>query len=201
MPRNLKSTTFSLAQGLRTQYDPASNEGQGLLMGRNADGFDEFRSVGKTPGSTRVSASFSGPVSSLHQFEFFDLDKVQRRLQIGFRGDTGSGYLIDPSTGAITLITHYGAVGLANEPLCEVQMGNTLFLSSPNSWQPTTGGLLYDGNNCTGSPPTPPTCRAGTVRGKGPIGMKERHLLDILHDRKPLVLRPTATVPTKTRSG
>jgi CBS domain-containing protein len=29
--------------------------------------------------------------------------------------------------------------------------------------------------------------------------MKERHLLDILHDRKPLVLRPTATVQEACR--
>lgn len=146
--RNLPSHRFELYRGIATNLRPDELATKFMFSQQNMDSFDRFRTVGKVPGSTAVSAAHGAAVLSLHAFEFFDLSGVQQRHQLSFAADGVFRY-IDPSTGTLTsLLTSLEAT----EPLRSVKSRNLLFLTSPalrGKTATVTGGIKYDGTRVT----------------------------------------------------
>lgn len=142
--RNLPSHRFELFRGVATNLRPDELAGKYMRSVQNMDSFDRFRTIGKAPGSTRVSASHGAAVLSLHQFEYFDLAGDEQRKQLSFAAD-GVLRLIDPSTGALTTLHS----SLAAEPLREAEYSNRLHLTSPSQYSLSTGGIKYDGTRTT----------------------------------------------------
>ena len=139
--RRLPSHQLIAANGLQTNFEPESIAGVGLTTAQNVDGFDEFRSVGKVPGSTRVSDSHGAAVVSLHMFEYSDLTLTRQRKQVSLAAD-GVLRLINADKSLTSLTT-----GMAPEALCQVQMLDRMFLSGPSQLALATGGIQYDGTN------------------------------------------------------
>lgn len=140
MARNLKSVEFGLPLGLATNYTPQSTAGSYLLQAQNVDSFDEFRSLGKVPGSTRQSNDHSGTVRSIHQFEYTGLDLVRRREQLSFGNSTL--YRINGDKTLTSL-----QASMADEPLVSATLLDRLHLTSKNQRALPTGGIKYDGTN------------------------------------------------------
>jgi hypothetical protein len=142
--RNLPSHRFELHRGIATNLRPDELAGKFMFTQQNMDSFDRFRTVGKVPGSTAVSATHGAAVLSLHQFEFFSLAGVLTRHQLSFAAD-GVLRLIDPSTGALTTVVS----GLTSDIMRGIKARNLLFLTSPEQRALATGGLKYDGTRTT----------------------------------------------------
>lgn len=142
MPRNIKARAVPLIGGMNSRYNAETVVAEALLSQQNMDTFEEFRALGKVPGSTAVAANSGyGAVRSLHQFEWTDLDGVRKRHQLELAA-FGVLQRIE-SGGALTLLR----AGLTGEALCDAVMQERLFLSSPNQRALPTGGLRYDGTN------------------------------------------------------
>src|SRR5262245_52808076 len=85
--RNLPSRKIDLSGGVVSNVRGDDTTQRALRVAQNVDCFDEFRSLGKVPGSTRVSNSHGAAVVGLHHFEFTDLDGVRKRHQLSLASD------------------------------------------------------------------------------------------------------------------
>jgi hypothetical protein len=142
--RNLPSHRFELYRGISSNLRPDELAVKYMFAQQNMDSFDRFRTIGKVPGSTAVSAAHGAAIKSLHQFEFIDLAGAATRRQLSFAAD-GVLRLIDPSTGALTTLQSSLTSGI----LRSVKAKNLLFLTSPEQRGLTTGGIKYDGTRTT----------------------------------------------------
>ena len=135
--RNLQSVGLLMTSGLSTKPDPTKVGHQGFHRLDNADGYEEFGSWSKVPGSTRKSNKFPGGVTWLKQYEFIDLAGA-RNLQRCALSD-GKIYRLEDS-GALTLLKS----GLVDEYLSsEVTLDKLFMCSKGNS------PLKYDGTTVT----------------------------------------------------
>ena len=150
MSKNLKAAELLPYAGLNTQVESTDLSGRFLRVAQNVDAFAKFRAIGKIPGSTRVSADHGGPVVSLHQFEFVDLDLVRKRQQIDLANVSGTAILNRiESDLSLTALTSGATFPIAAERLVDAKMLDKLFLSSAGQVNLKTGGIKYDGTKVT----------------------------------------------------
>jgi hypothetical protein len=141
--RHLPYHDLLVAGGLNTQWNPETQAGLALLVAQNVDGYAQFLTLGKVPGSTRVSDSHGSAVVSLHGFQYFDLAGTLTRKAVSLAG--GVLREINLSNGALTTLQS----GLVSESLATVQTLDKLFLTSANQRSLQTGGIKFDGNRTT----------------------------------------------------
>lgn len=115
-----------------------------MFSQQNMDSYDRFRTIGKVPGSTAVSAAHGAAVLSLHDFEYIDLTGAIHRQQLSFAAD-GVLRSINPSSGALTTLHS----GLTAGHLRGAEAKNRLHLTSPEQRGLVTGGIKYDGTRTT----------------------------------------------------
>jgi len=136
--RRLASHKLSLSSGLRTNFRPEEDAGVAWLSSQNMDGFDEFRSVGKIPGSERVSDSHGAAVKSLHYFEYTSLEGARTREALSI--SDGKLFRINADKSLTELYS-----GLVSEPMSALTVGNEIHLTSENQRSLPTGGVQWDG--------------------------------------------------------
>jgi hypothetical protein len=119
---------------------------------QNMDWFDEFRAIGKVPGSTEILDT-AQDITSLNYYEYTDLDYVRKRRQVvSVGGSFGSINHAGGSTeyySGLALVLGTGHLRVGN-------MLQRLHLSSPTMTRSSaaagthhTGGLKYDGHRVT----------------------------------------------------
>ena len=151
--RNLPSHTLQLMSGLATNLVAETVAGQSLDLAANVDGFSKFRGIGKIPGSTKINSSATDPIHSIHYFEFFDLDRTQKRRGLALTGTVGGADPVlrdfDPDVGTLTSRATFDAL----ESLAGARMNHRFHLTSPGQGGGTgnlpTGGAKYDGTRVT----------------------------------------------------
>jgi hypothetical protein len=148
--RNLPFHDLPLGRGMNTTFEPESVSTAFTRDIENMDWFDEFRSLGKVPGSSVVwNPSGSSNITSLHYFEFVDLDQIRKRryiASIDFLG--GLMYSFEQDSG--TLLTSPSASG--SEPLRSAVMSQRIHFTSPEFIKVqsyATNGVKYDGTRLT----------------------------------------------------
>jgi len=136
--RNLRWVDFPLTLGLTSNYADRTN--QGLTEAVNVDGFDQFRSIGEIPGSSVQSNDHGGPVTSIHDFQFFDLTGTLRRQQLSVAD--GKLHRIE----ADKTLTVLKDSGLPSDRMVDAQSLDRIHITS-EKFVGETGGLKFDGTN------------------------------------------------------
>jgi len=140
--RRLPFHEIPLAAGVNTNFDPETQTLRTLRSAQNVDTYRKFRTLGKVPGSTKITGSaMPAAVKSIHQFEYTNLSAVRTRKQLA----ASNGALYDFTGGTATSI--WSSPALYTEPLCDAVFGNRVYLSSENQRALVTGGVKYDGDN------------------------------------------------------
>lgn len=146
MARNLPSWNFALSKGWSTNFNPRSVVNVGLGTATNIHHYEEFRSVGKTYGTSVKSPDLDGTVESLHYAELVTPDQVRQRVILAVANGALRTYT--SSTAWATPDLPFGNT-LTSEAMGGAEMFNRLHLSSENQHGLPTGGLKFDGIRAT----------------------------------------------------
>jgi hypothetical protein len=146
--RRIEKTPLPLIVGINSNFNPATQAGQSLILGQNVDTYNQFRTIGKIPGTTALvsGSALAFPVVSLINFEFTDYDGIRKRQQLSI-DEIGGIYKINSDNTRTTLISPGNFVGSWTP---HTTMNQKLFLSSPgmrNVEETPTGGFKYDGTS------------------------------------------------------
>jgi hypothetical protein len=142
MRRRLPSFDLPIGAGLNTQFRPEDTAGVTLLTGENVDSFDEFRSLGKVPGSTQKSDTHSSAVLGLWQYEFIDYDRTRTRQVISHAATALNRIDSDLSVNALAMPS--GAT-LNASTMDAVKANERMYFTGAGQTTLNTGGLQWDG--------------------------------------------------------
>lgn len=120
----LPAIKFNPMAGLVTKANPLLVAQNGLVTAQNVDTFEEYGSLSKVPGSTRVSDDAGASWHSLHYFEHYNLANVLQRYIIGLAGT--NLVKINSNRSLSTL-----KAGLFADPMTGVVASDRLHLTSP----------------------------------------------------------------------